>query len=210
MSQITLPVHPSNCLKDPENWSDWNHEFLIRAHADGLGEHVELGSTKQLLTKPNRPRITPRHYITKKASDRIKKYRLLRKGAEERGRTAPGDRSSSDMTSRENDEDYPSDQSDAEVLHEKEELTEFDLTADGILLLQFQYSMYEHKLAEYNRQVDSIRSMKEWVLSTVAEPWRSTACTPGETLQAWYRKLKEYVGTRAHVSNLTPSEEGEN
>ena len=167
MSQITVPVHGTARLVLPEDWTDWNNGFQALSYAKGLGEYVKPGSTRELLTEPEPPRITTKYSITKKAKERINGARVLREEAE-----------GSETTT----------QSDAEVL------TTGDLDADGLKAFQIDLQLYRDALAKYTKEDEAVTSMKTWVLNTVSVHWRTTACQPTETLPAWHRKLEEHVG----------------
>ena len=174
LSQKMVPTTTKTVLTAGEGWTVWNNEFLGRTVARNLGGYIAPDSTEQLLTRPIRPVLTSKYTLLQKSAKRIKKYRDLRKAAQA---TTAGTTSAT-PTSVYKNEDSDGNQSDPEVLHEKEKITVTDLTADSVKVFQLEKQIYQEELAAYKEQDKNVSELKSWILDHVADHWKSTACMP--------------------------------
>jgi hypothetical protein len=68
-----------------------------------------------------------------------------------------------------------------------------NLSANNQKAFQFDLNMYQELKKEYNAEVSSIRTLKDWIRKTVAPNYQQTCCKPAESIKEWYENLKENV-----------------
>jgi hypothetical protein len=66
-------------------------------------------------------------------------------------------------------------------------------SANNQKALQFDLNMYQELKKEYNAEVSSVRTLKDWIRKTVAPNYQQTCCKPAESIKEWYKNLKENV-----------------
>lgn len=72
-----------------------------------------------------------------------------------------------------------------------------DLTVVGQKAYDKDWTVYQDKKKDYTAQQEKVHNLKQWVRRTVSKNLLRTACPPERSLETWYSKLKEQVGTNS-------------
>jgi hypothetical protein len=158
----------SALLSKPEEWNDWDHEFLLQAESYGLSAHIN--HRENLLPRPQKPDI------------RLRKY--TKTVAAARGATSQTIGGSAD----EIDE--------AEVIQEKRngQWLLSDLTDAGLKTYNLDLQGYKQLEPDYKEEQSAVQKLRKWIMQTVAPPYKSTCCNAGEPLWKWHNNLQKRCG----------------
>jgi len=157
-------------LNTPHEWENWNTQFQGLAVSLSIWDLIEGAEVP--LTKPVMPHISSYH----KQSAR-----------EEREGTVTRTQASATVSSTQDSEPQES-QSIVQPV-----VTFANLSANNQKAFQFDLNMYQELKKEYNAEVNSIRTLKDWIRKTVAPNYQQTCCKPAESIKEWYENLKENV-----------------
>jgi hypothetical protein len=158
-------------LNTPHEWENWNTQFQGLAVSLSVWELIE--GTEVPLTKPVMPHISSYH----------------RQSALER-ETRQATATASSTQDSEPQESQSTVQSVGPVAPV---ITFANLSANNQKAFQFDLNMYQELKKEYNAEITSIRTLKDWIRKTVAPNYQQTCCKPTESIEKWYGNLKHSV-----------------
>lgn len=151
-------------LQGPEDWDAWNNEFQSKATAFNLWEQIDPANEN------------PEAFLTKPPEPKLEDH------AAKRPIPVPDVGSSSTQGSR------------SETVDASPPISITRLTTEGQKTYQLAISIYTLRLKEHSEQHAHIRDLKNWITSTIAPTYRTTACKPTATIRDWYAKIKEEAG----------------
>jgi hypothetical protein len=69
-----------------------------------------------------------------------------------------------------------------------------EMTTSARQAYTLDWNIYTHRLKKFTEKETHIENLTSWVLKTVSQHYRSTACRPDDSLRTWYKNLEKQVG----------------
>ncbi|KAJ0130558.1 Nitrogen assimilation transcription factor nit-4, partial [Fusarium oxysporum f. sp. albedinis] len=152
-------------LSKPEDFLNWEHEFLLQAHRLGLQQHLK--SKTFLGDEPAIPDIRKRRY-TKTATAQ----RTIRSHTSESQDGAPDDIQ--------------------ETANGTWSIS--DLTDQGQKIFQQDLTFYQLQEKVFEKQKTALGTLQDWVIRTVSPSLIQTCCQSHESIYEWHRNLRARCG----------------
>ncbi|KAF6514078.1 hypothetical protein HZS61_006334 [Fusarium oxysporum f. sp. conglutinans] len=152
-------------LSKPEDFLNWEHEFLLQAHRLGLQQHLK--SKTFLGDEPAIPDIRKRRY-TKTATAQ----RTIRSHTAESQDGAPDDIQ--------------------ETANGTWSIS--DLTDQGQKIFQQDLTFYQLQEKVFEKQKTALGTLQDWVIRTVSPSLIQTCCQSNESIYEWHRNLRARCG----------------
>ncbi|KAG7413330.1 hypothetical protein Forpi1262_v017042 [Fusarium oxysporum f. sp. raphani] len=152
-------------LSKPEDFLNWEHEFLLQAHRLGLQQHLK--SKTFLGDEPAIPDIRKRRY-TKTATAQ----RTIRSHTAESQDGAPDDIQ--------------------ETANGTWSIS--DLTDQGQKIFQQDLTFYQLQEKVFEKQKTALGTLQDWVIRTVSPSLIQTCCQSHESIYEWHRNLRARCG----------------
>ncbi|TXB98000.1 hypothetical protein FocTR4_00017148 [Fusarium oxysporum f. sp. cubense] len=152
-------------LSRPEDFLNWEHEFLLQAHRLGLQQHLK--SKTFLGDEPAIPDIRKRRY-TKTAIAQ----RTIRSHTAESQDGAPDDIQ--------------------ETANGTWSIS--DLTDQGQKIFQQDLTFYQLQEKVFEKQKNALGTLQDWVIRTVSPSLIQTCCQSHESIYEWHRNLRARCG----------------
>ncbi|KAH7465077.1 hypothetical protein FOMA001_g13637 [Fusarium oxysporum f. sp. matthiolae] len=152
-------------LSKPEDFLNWEHEFLLQAHRLGLQQHLK--SKTFLGDEPAIPDIRKRRY-TKTATAQ----RTIRSHTAESQDGTPDDIQ--------------------ETVNGTWSIS--DLTDQGQKIFQQDLTFYQLQEKIFEKQKNALGTLQDWVIRTVSPSLIQTCCQSHESIYEWHRNLRARCG----------------
>jgi hypothetical protein len=173
-------------LNSAKDWGEWNTQFQTRAAAAQVWDKIDpdFVGREEFITKPLKPQV----------GDYEKKRMVLRT----LGTVRPSGRPSGSRLTRGSsttaDDSYVTTTSEEPDLSGIPATSIAELTAEGRSGYQIAVALYKQEEAEYNREIEHVRLLKNWVVLTISSHFATTSCPPRDNIDKWYTNLKVQVG----------------
>lgn len=151
-------------LKGPNYWDVWNKQFIAAAVSGHIWDKVNPETAEQHPFLAEPEEPDLHHFSVRGPAINANSPRRRREGSARDG-LAP--------------QDMP--------------ITLNDLTAEGHARFSTALSMYTRLVKKYEKEQDSIKNLKQFVIKTVAPHIFAVCCQPTESIRDWYSKLKQYT-----------------
>lgn len=162
-------------LATDEDWISWYKTLKTTAMNEDLWDHLDptkTGKPEMISTAPNPPDIT---YFRKKSS------------ASTRSTAADTPSSSTDTITARTDDEDPTFPVGSDVALQARQVTE--LTEKGLRMYNAMWTNYEHLSKRHKDFQIRTKTVRNWILDTVAEPLSRTHCTAETTLPQWVQSI---------------------
>jgi hypothetical protein len=169
-------------LSNSATWEDWNERCLAQANMYRLLDYIQ--GKEDLLPKPTKPSMANYPQKRRPAIATRSNSQSVQEAIQEAAQEAAEEVEAS-----------------ATITPTSTTIEFSDLTSDGQKSYNMAWSFYQDDQKAFEKQLDLIAKMKEWITANVSVHFQKTCCKATQSLPQWYTTLKKAAGASKRLED---------